>query len=92
MSGMILEALTTQNMGLTDPEVTQRLLNLSERYGINIERTKNFYEKIIQYIKFDKKISGKRIFLPVIRDVGVSEVMEMDFKKFMDALESILEK
>ncbi len=92
MSGMILEALATQNMGLTDPEVPERLLKLSERYGIDIGITKNFYEKIIEYIKFDKKINGNRIFLPVIRDVGVSEVLEMDFKKFMDALESILEE
>ena len=91
MSGMILEAETTRSMGLTKPEVAERLRKLSVRYGIDIERSMKFAKKIREFIKFDKKISGSGIFLPVIRDVGNSEIMEMDLGKFMDALERVLE-
>ena len=76
--GMIKELEFTESLGLSKSGTKEKLLNLLESLGIEINQNMKIDWKIIIH---DKKIIGNRIAFPVIESEGDTRLISLDLEK-----------
>lgn len=75
-AGMIAEAHLSQKMGLCEPKTVKRIERLLDRVGLIVNLDDVDRTKATETIERDKKITGGKLALPLIRDIGDVQIVE----------------
>ncbi|MCX6722372.1 MAG: 3-dehydroquinate synthase [Candidatus Staskawiczbacteria bacterium] len=82
--GMMRELQIFEQLGIKTTTARTRLGKLFFRFGINLDF--NRFAVDVRLILHDKKISGEKIFLPVVENVGKARLVEVKLDKLMVAI------
>ncbi len=86
-SGMILESYISHKIGYS-PKLYDIIKNSLKRYKIDIINIKEYdIDKLINYIKNDKKMEGGKLNMVMLDDVGKSHVEKIDISEIKKYLE-----
>lgn len=86
--GIVLEAKVGNSLGLVPEKVTEEISSMLSLFRLPIKLDSPI-EPFIDLISSDKKREGDTLFLPLITNMGNSEVFQVSFKEFISAVRNI---
>ncbi len=81
LMGMLQELKLGEKLGKTEPKIRQELEKVLEKLGVAFDN-KNF-EIDWENVARDKKVSGHKINLPVIKKIGEAELIELNLAELV---------
>ncbi|WP_337860353.1 3-dehydroquinate synthase [Ferroplasma sp.] len=80
-NGMVLESYISYRSGFSDP-FYDTIRSAISGYGIPVIDFKSIEtEKLLSYIKNDKKVEGKKLNMVMLEERGKAEISEIDFQQ-----------
>ncbi|MGM0396510.1 MAG: 3-dehydroquinate synthase [Bacillota bacterium] len=76
--GMGVITGNTEKMGITQPGTWERLKSLLVKYELPADVDKPISDEIISLAGKDKKSSGDKIYLVVLKEIGCTEIIKVD--------------
>lgn len=86
--GIVLEAKVGAKLKLISDQVESMLSDYLSQFGLPVSLDSPI-EPFIDLISRDKKREGNKLYLPLVSSIGQSEVFEVSFKEFVDAVRNI---
>ena len=88
--GMIGESYISYKNGICDKEVYERIKNLCGKYKLYTLFEDIDFEKIVEYMKYDKKIKGGKLRIVLPEKIGKVKIgVEMEVKDVLKILKEI---
>ncbi|MCX7861691.1 MAG: 3-dehydroquinate synthase [Bacteroidales bacterium] len=90
--GMMLELKTFIKMGYCNEDVLHKLFSIYNGYFILYNYPRISFKKIKHYILQDKKINNDFIILPIIKDIGTTELLKINKSEFLKTLKLVIDE
>lgn len=89
-NGMYYEMLVSQKLtGCPDGKAIEMLLKIGDKFNLKIIKPER-QEEIIKKIYLDKKGFDSNFFIPVVKEIGKTEVMKVEKDKYIRTVKTIM--
>ncbi|HHV72136.1 MAG TPA: 3-dehydroquinate synthase [Clostridia bacterium] len=82
-AGMYMITCISEQLGMTKAGTSQKIKAILDKYKLPIWIEVDNWERLVNYIKLDKKKRGNRLKLIILKEIGQAEIIEssLDFFK-----------